>query len=179
VGTVGRLDPVKDQAGLVRAFAALDHTNRDPRLVLVGDGPSRDELGGLTRDLGLQARVHLLGERRDISTVLASLDVFVLPSIAEGISNTVLEAMASALPVVATSVGGSPELIEDGVTGRLVPRMDPGALAAGIEGYLDDPHLRALHGKAARQRVVDHFSLDRMTQAYTTLYSGLLAGQKA
>jgi len=179
VGTVGRLDPVKDQAGLVRAFAVLHDTHQDTRVLIAGDGPCRGDLAALIVQLGIQDRVHVLGERRDIPMVLAAMDVFVLPSIAEGVSNTVLEAMATGLPVVATDIGGNPELIEDGVTGRLVPRRDHAALAAGIEAYLDDAHLRALHGKASRQRVVEHFALDRMARAYVDLYSGLLTGREA
>ena len=106
--------------------------------------------------------------------MLAGMDVFVLPSIAEGMSNTLLEAMAAGLPVVATRVGGNPELVEDGVTGRLVPRQDQAALDEAIAGYLDDAHLRAMHGKAARQRAVDCFSLERMCDAYVSLYRQLL-----
>lgn len=178
VGTVGRLDPVKDQAALIRAFAAMRHARPDCRVLIAGDGPCHGDLRALVTGLGVEDRIHLLGERRDIPEVLAAMDVFVLPSIAEGISNTVLEAMATGLPVVATAVGGNPELVEDGVTGRLVPRRNPSALVAGIEAYLDDPHLRAVHGKASRQRAVEHFGLDRMANAYSNLYAGLLTGRE-
>src|SRR5204862_2629178 len=111
---------------------------------------------------------------RDVPAVLAALDVFVLPSVAEGISNTILEAMASGLPVVATRVGGNPELIEAETTGLLVPSRQPQALEAAIERYLDDPHLRQLHGKNARQRAVDRFSLARMCDNYSAFYAGVL-----
>ena len=174
IGTVGRLDPVKDQAGLVEAFATLQVKHAGAVLVIAGDGPCRDSLADLIARRRLQDRVRLLGERRDIAEVLAAMDVFVLPSIAEGMSNTVLEAMATGLPVVATRVGGNPEIVDDGVTGRLVPPLDPLALGLAIDGYLDDPHLRALHGKASRQRVVDHFDLARMAGAYLDLYSAVL-----
>jgi sugar transferase (PEP-CTERM/EpsH1 system associated) len=175
IGTVGRLDPVKDQAGLIRAFARLASTRPQAMLVIAGDGPCRGELEALVVALGLERRVRLLGSRSDIPVVLGALDVFALPSIAEGISNTLLEAMATGLPVVATRVGGNPELVEDGRTGILVPVRDESALAAALDGYLDDGHLRTLHGKGARERVVQHFSLERMGHAYTELYTDLLA----
>jgi sugar transferase (PEP-CTERM/EpsH1 system associated) len=174
VGTVGRLDPVKDQAGLVRAFAGVRARNRAAALVIVGDGPCRGELAGLITALGLSEQALLLGECHDVPRVLAALDLFVLPSIAEGISNTVLEAMATGLPVVATRVGGNPELVEDGVTGTLVPRQDPEALASAITRYLDDDGWRRAHGEAARRRAVERFSLDRMCAGYTRLYADLV-----
>ncbi len=179
VGTVGRLDPVKDQAGLVRAFAALRPSRRDVMLVIVGDGPCRGDLANLITALGVQDRVLLLGERRDIPIVLAAIDLFVLPSIAEGTSNTILEAMASGLPVAATRVGGNPELVEDGVTGTLVPHRDPVALAAAIQMYLDDAHLHALHAKASRERAVERFDLRQMAEAYINLYMVLLDSRRS
>lgn len=175
VGTVGRLDPVKDQAGLLRAFADLLPAHPEAWLMVVGTGPCREDLLGLAARLGISDRVRFLGERLDVPLVLAAMDLFVLPSIAEGMSNTLLEAMASSLPVVATRVGGNSELIEEGINGRLVPSGDPGALAAAIGSYLDDSHLRALHGKASRDRVAGSFSLERMSEAYVNLYSRLLA----
>jgi len=178
VGTVGRLDPVKDHLGLVRAFAALAPSHPDARLVIAGDGPCRDELATLVQSLGLRARVHLLGERRDIPQVLAALDLFVLPSIAEGMSNTILEAMATGLPVVATRVGGNPELVEDGVTGRLVPVRDHQALVTAIAAYLDDPLVRGLHGKASAERIRQHFSIEQMRRQYEELYHRLLGSTR-
>lgn len=173
VGTVGRLDPVKDQASLIRAFAAVAGKHPRAVLALVGDGPCRGELAALVEGLGLGERVRLLGERHDIPRVLAGLDVFVLPSIAEGLSNTILEAMATGLPVIATRVGGNPELVEDGVTGRLVPVRDHRALVEALEECLDDSHVRALRGKASAERVLQHFSIDRMRRKYEDLYTGL------
>ena len=179
IGTVGRLDPVKDQAALVRAFATVAASHPDALLVIAGDGPCRAALGRLVEELGIAARVRLLGDRTDVPAVLAAMDVFVLPSIAEGISNTILEAMASGLPVVATRVGGSPELIEDGVSGTLVPAQDPAALASALGVYLDEPGMRAVHGKAARERAAARFGLDSMCGAYADLYRELLAGRAA
>jgi sugar transferase (PEP-CTERM/EpsH1 system associated) len=177
VGTVGRLDPVKNQAGLIQAFGRLAGEYPDATLLIAGDGPCEGALRGLGAALGLGARVRLLGERADVPSILAAMDVFVLPSIAEGMSNTLLEAMASGLPLVATRVGGNPELVEDGVNGVLVPRQDPDALVAALRGYVDDPHLRAVHGKASRQRAVAEFGLERMRAAYTGLYAELAGGR--
>lgn len=177
VGTVGRLDPVKDQAGLIEAFGAVVRTHPDVCLAIVGDGPCRDELTALVAGLSLEKHVYLLGERRDIPVVLSAMDCFVLPSIAEGISNTILEAMAVGLPVVGTRVGGTPELVDDGVTGRLVPALDVTALAAAIESYVADPSLRRHHGQAGRQRAIEQFDLERMSRAYTYLYAQLIPGR--
>ena len=174
VGTVSRLDPVKDHAGLLRAFTVTLAAHPKAILVVAGDGPCRGETEALVRELGLEARVRLLGERRDVPQVLAALDLFTLPSIAEGMSNTVLEAMAVGLPVVATRVGGNPELVEDGVTGRLVPVSDREALAEALTGYLDDPHLRAVHGKAAGERALGYFGIGRMRRRYDELYRAVL-----
>ncbi|HTE66168.1 MAG TPA: glycosyltransferase, partial [Candidatus Binatia bacterium] len=98
---------------------------------------------------------------------------------AEGISNTILEAMATGLPVVATEVGGNPELVEPDVTGRLVPAADPAALETALRSYVSDPYLRAQHGKAGRERVLQHFSLERMAQAHTDLYASLRRSGRA
>lgn len=179
VGTVGRLDPVKDQAGLIRAFAQVRAQHPAALLVVAGDGPCRAELERVAAGLGQRDHVRLLGNRDDIPTVMSALDVFVLPSIAEGISNTILEAMATGLPVVATRVGGNPELVEEGVGGALVPRSDPDALAAAIAAYTGDAELRRRHGQASRQRAIGHFSLERMAQAYANLYTALAATRLA
>jgi glycosyltransferase involved in cell wall biosynthesis len=108
--------------------------------------------------------------RQDVSLLLRGFDVFVLPSLAEGISNTVLEAMATGLPVVATRVGGNPELVEHGATGALVPPANPLVQAAALRCYVEDAGLRESHGAAGRRRVLQHFTLERMTQAYRDLY---------
>jgi sugar transferase (PEP-CTERM/EpsH1 system associated) len=179
VGTVGRLDPVKDQLGLLEAFAHVGPGGPRALLVVVGDGPCREALAIRAARADLAGRVRLLGERDDVPTVLRALDVFALPSIAEGISNTILEAMASGLPVVATRTGGNPELVEDGVTGTLVTVGAVADLAQGLRAYVGDPHLRALHGKAGRHRAVDEFSLDRMASRYRDLYLTLTSERSA
>lgn len=176
IGTVGRLDPVKDQLGLIEAVAALE--DRSAILVIVGDGPCRSSLEARAQSSDVTGRVRLLGERDDVPGLLRGFDVFVLPSLAEGISNTILEAMASGLPIVATRAGGSPELVQDGVTGTLVPVADRPALTAALATYVSDGHRRALHGKAGRQRAVEEFGLQRMVGRYVALYAALVR-QKA
>src|SRR5262249_10910403 len=177
VGTVGRLDPVKGQTTLLRAFALLRSLCADQGalLLIVGDGPCRSELTALMVSAGLDGRVHFLGERHDIPEVLQAMDAFVLPSIAEGSSNTLLEAMATGLPVVATRVGGSPELVDNDVNGILVAPREPQALAEAIGSYLSDSRLRALHGASARERAVACFGLERMTNSYLGLYRQLVS----
>ena len=152
IGTVGRLDPIKDQATLVAAFSRLVARHDSLRLLLVGDGPCRRSLEEQVARLELDDRVTFLGRRDDVSELLRAMDVFVLPSLAEGASNTILEAMATGVPVVATRVGGNPELIEEGETGFLVPRRDVTGLSAAIERYVANRPLTEQHGTAARGR---------------------------
>jgi sugar transferase (PEP-CTERM/EpsH1 system associated) len=134
VGTVGRMDPVKDQTNLALAFILA--VKREPtarqrlRLVIVGDGPLREDVDVILRTAGVRDLVWLAGERHDVPEVMRGLDCFVLPSLAEGVSNTVLEAMACGLPVVATRVGANPDLVAEGTTGTLVPAGNSDALAA-------------------------------------------------
>lgn len=178
IGTIGRMHGVKDQLTLVRAFLRLQE--RWPglaecsRLVLVGDGPLRAEAQALLAQAGLAERAWLPGARDDVAAILRGLDLFVLPSLAEGISNTILEAMASGLPVVATAVGGNPELVADGVTGTLVPSRDPDALAAALADYLEHPAKMIAHGQAGLARVRESFSLEVMVNRYLTVYQQLL-----
>lgn len=178
IGTIGRLQAVKDQLNLVRAFGHLV-AQRMPgadrsRLVIVGDGPLRAQVENEVLAAGVGDRVWLAGERSDVPEVMRALDLFVLPSISEGISNTILEAMASGLPVVATDVGGNGELVMAGETGALVPAADSGALAAAIAPYAADKPLRESHGRAGRARVEAEFSLDGMVESYMNLYDRLL-----
>lgn len=176
VGTVGRLQAVKDQLGLVKAFSLIAGQLPNLRLVIVGEGGMRGAIESAVRDAGLVSKVWLAGERADVPDVMRSFDIFTLPSIAEGISNTVLEAMASGLPVVATAVGGTPELVCEGETGTLVPASDPQRLAAALAGLARDPARIAAFGHAARQRIEAEFSLDAMVARYGNLYSRALEG---
>ncbi len=160
-GIVGRLDPIKDHPTLFRAFSRLRESVPEARLLVVGDGPERERL---EREAG--EGVVFLGDRTDVPEVLRALDVFVLCSRNEGISNTILEAMATGLPVVATGVGGNPELVMPGRTGTLVPPGDPEALCAALGRYAGAPRLARAHGEAGRARAASGFSVEAMVSAY-------------
>lgn len=179
IGWVGRMDPVKDLLNLLHAFArAVDRSPvaaKQMRLVLVGDGPMRESVQQLIERHGLGARVWLAGERADVADIMRGLDCFVLPSLGEGISNTILEAMATRLPIVATRVGGNGELIEPGMTGLLVPPADVEALAEALLRYCRDRALARRHAKAARRVAESRFSLARMVTDYSNLYEIALA----
>jgi sugar transferase (PEP-CTERM/EpsH1 system associated) len=182
VGTVGRMQPVKDQVTLAEAFvrAVQGHPKGDlMRLVMVGEGPLRDQVDAVLRAAGIREQAWLPGELSDIPRVLRGLDCFVLPSLAEGISNTILEAMATGIPVIATRVGGNAELLEDAMTGRLVPSANAHAMTKAILGYFDDPVTARRNGGAARSAVLRNFSLDRMVSRYQALYDELLASNPA
>jgi sugar transferase (PEP-CTERM/EpsH1 system associated) len=175
-GTVGRLDPVKDHVGLLKAFARMS-AHPGILLYIVGDGPCHSEVEAAVRALGLTQRVRLLGDRPDVPELLPGFDVFVLPSLGEGMSNSILEAMATGLPVVATRVGGNPELVVHEGTGLLVEPRSIDSLATALSRYVGDPALRAAHGRAARKRAEREFGLPRMLSAYDDLYSRHLAAQ--
>jgi sugar transferase (PEP-CTERM/EpsH1 system associated) len=178
IGTVGRLDPVKDQQLLIKAFAQLNSIYSKLVLLIIGDGPSWKSLEKLVDELGIRAKVHFLGARTDVPELLKLLDIFVLPSIAEGISNTILEAMATGLPVIATHVGGNPELVVDKETGYLIPKEDLGALVKSLDQYILNKHLRKQHGTAGRERAIREFSLERMIARYETLYTDLVTQKR-
>ena len=177
IGTVGRLDPVKNHAALLRAVRVLLDRRPDLdavlRLIIVGDGPQRVVLESLAGELGLLRQVEFTGMRDDTASILRSFDVFVLPSVNEGISNTILEAMASGLPVIAARVGGNPELVLHGETGLLYEPVADDGLVAALQRYLDEPGLRRAHGTAGRRRAEDSFSLDAMVQRYIDIYDEL------
>ncbi len=180
IGSVGRFDPVKDHATLARAFVSLV-ANRPAlrsraRLVLVGDGATRRDVESILAQAGVADCAWFAGERHDVAHVMQGLDCFVLPSLAEGVSNTILEAMASGLPVVATRVGANAQLVVDGHTGRLVPASAHDAMARSIEGYMNDEASVREHGRNARAVVERRFSLDAMVDGYDDLYGRLCAG---
>jgi sugar transferase (PEP-CTERM/EpsH1 system associated) len=179
IGTVGRLARVKDPVTLVQAFLRLLECLPDAkgglRLAIIGDGPLREQIEELLVTAGATDRVWLAGARDDVPALLRGLDIFVLPSLAEGISNTLLEAMATGLPVIATRVGGTPELVIEGVTGTLVPPADVAAMADALKLYVERPDLRHEHGRAARERVEREFDIAKMIRSYQSVYDALLA----
>ena len=161
IGTLGRIQRVKSQSMLVQAFSCLVKSHPDLaqkiRLVIVGDGPLLKELQEAVRDAHLGDLTWMPGERGNIPQVLQALDVFVLFSEAEGLSDTILKAMVLRLPSIATRVGGNAELVIEGKTGLLIPPKDPGALA--ILAYIQHPDFVRSHGEAGRLRVEQEFSL--------------------
>lgn len=178
-GTVGRLQTVKDQRTLASAFVELlksvPAARETARLAIVGEGPLRADCETILREGNALDLAWLPGLRTDVAKCLQAFDVFVLPSIAEGISNTILEAMASGLPVIATAVGGNPELVVDGQTGTLVPASDPAAMAAAMRRYLDDRGLISRQGAEGRRVATARFALDAMVAAYVSVYDAVLA----
>ncbi len=177
IGTVGRMHGVKDQVTLVKAFIEL--LNRNPelrekaRLIMIGNGPLRNECYVLLNKYGLLDYAWLPGERSDIAELMRGFDIFVLPSQAEGISNTILEAMASGLPVIATRVGGNPELVEHAKTGFWVEKQNPQELANRLLDYLNNKEFMIEHGRNGLQRVLERFSLDAMVRNYLHVYDSL------
>ncbi len=172
IGSVTRFSDIKDPLNLVRAFIAartLEPTI-DLRLLMAGDGALRAPAQQLLDSAGAAQFAWLPGSRDDVPRLLRSVDVYALGSRREGISNTVLEAMASGLPVVATATGGNLELVQDGVTGRLVAAADPAALSQVLVDYARNPAMRAAHGAAGRARVEREYSLERMISRYEALY---------
>lgn len=182
VGTVGRMQPVKAQTLLVDAFIAALQTApqlRDRlRLVLAGDGPMRADCAVRLAAAGVHELAWLAGERRDVPQIMRGLDGFVLPSLAEGISNTILEAMASGLPVLATRVGGNAELVAEGQTGLLVESGSVERLRDGLLRLASDPTAAAAMGRAGRRRAEQQFSITGMVDAYANVYDELLKASR-
>jgi sugar transferase (PEP-CTERM/EpsH1 system associated) len=178
IGSVGRMTDVKHFPSLVRAFLMLlkemPAARERLRLLIVGDGNSRRECTGMLREAGAEDLAWLPGERADIPELMRAMDLFVLPSLGEGISNTILEAMSTGLPTVATRVGGNAELVSEGVTGMLIPPDAPAAMTEAILKYYRNPDLIADHGRAARQQIETSFSMDAMTQGYLRVYDKAL-----
>jgi glycosyltransferase involved in cell wall biosynthesis len=175
--SVARLSPEKDFATLLRATNLAARLVPDLRLMIVGDGPERRALENLSRELKLADRVRFLGERNDVPELLAQAGFFVTASLTEGVSLTLLEAMAVGLPVLATAVGGNPEVVADGLTGRLVPAADTDALAAGMVRLCRDREQWGELGRQGRERVAECFNIRHMLRDYESLYDQLLAGK--
>jgi sugar transferase (PEP-CTERM/EpsH1 system associated) len=177
IGTVGRVQDVKNQAALIEAFIRLRALAPAEaarlRLVIVGDGPLRAALARQVADAGIGEQVWLAGARSDIADLMRTFSVFALPSIAEGMPVTLLEAMSCGLPVVASRVGGIPELVLENNTGLLVPPNDPQALAEALSLYVRQPALARQHGAAGRARIEARYSIAAMLSGYTSLYDAL------
>jgi sugar transferase (PEP-CTERM/EpsH1 system associated) len=181
VGTVGRMATVKDQLMLARAFVValrqVPEQQSRLRLVMVGEGPLRAQAQQLLDQAGLAHLAWLPGERQDVADIMRSLHCFALPSLAEGISNTILEAMASGLPVIATQVGGNADLVQQDRTGLLVPPADEQAMAAAILSLAGHEQMTAAMGRAGRARVEADFSLTAMVSRYQAIYAQELRGR--
>ena len=178
VGTVGRLDPVKNLSSLLRAHGALVRDHPDARLVIVGDGPEFGALQAEAGSLGLGGAVTFTGYRSDVRAIMPAFDVYANTSTYEGVSLTILEAMAAALPVVATNVGGNPEVVVDHETGRLVAGHDR-TIAVALLDLARNPLQRHAMGDAGRWRVKRHFSIERMVQQYAGVYLGARSAANA
>jgi sugar transferase (PEP-CTERM/EpsH1 system associated) len=174
IGTIGRLQPVKDQATLIRAFAELikgyPEISTRMRLVIVGDGPLSGSLRALAATLGVDKQTWFPGALNKVPEVLCTFDIFVLPSLSEGISNTILEAMASGLPIIATAAGGNLELVQDGHSGRFFEPGNIASLTRLLADYSTNALLRHTHASTARRIAIERFSLIAMVENYQSIY---------
>jgi len=174
IGSVTRFSAIKDPINLIEAFISLRQRSAlvdlDLRLIMIGDGELHATAVSRICNAGIADFVWLPGSRDDIAGLLRRMDIFVLGSLREGISNTILEAMASGLPIIATDTGGTPELVRPGINGQLVPPANREALEVALESYVVDKEKRLRHGIASRQRALDDFSIDRMIERYRELY---------
>jgi len=178
IGTVGRQEPVKNPVLLLKAFIELVNAQPEKkeavRLILIGDGSLNVALKAIAKDNDVEDLVWMSGDRSDISDLLQILDIFVLPSLNEGISNTILEAMSTGLPVIATDVGGNPELVVNGQTGMLVKSQSVKELQLALDFYIENPETKIQHGSMARKLCVERFSLDRMVKDYLNVYDQII-----
>ena len=178
IGSVGRMAEVKDHPTLTRAFLRLialsPETRTRARLVILGDGVTREACLALLKQAGAEHLAWLPGERNDIAQLMAQFDVFALPSLGEGISNTILEAMACGLPVIATDVGGNRELVDAGITGTLAPPADSEAMAQALLKYFEHKPLAQTHGAAGRAKIEARFSMEAMVGGYMGVYDAVL-----
>ncbi|WP_437670280.1 glycosyltransferase [Sorangium sp. So ce131] len=174
-GSVGRLSQVKNHALLLRAAAAAGVLSEDGRLLLVGDGPEAAPLRALAEELGISDRVVFAGERHDVPEFLAAMDAFVLSSTSEGLPLSMVEAMATGLPVVSTAVGGIPALLGDGEAGLLVPSGSVESLAEHLAALKSNPERAEALGKRGRKLALGRYSAERMMASYMDIYESLLS----
>ncbi len=177
VGIVGRLSPEKDHATFLQAAVLVATQRPQARFLILGSGALREELRALAVQLGLEGAVRFLGAQADVREVFAALDLLVVSSRYEGCCNVILEGMAMGKPVVATAVGGNPELVKSGQTGWLVPAQDPAAMAQAMLRVIDDPQMAAAMGREGRRQVEARFSTERMIEQTASLYERLLDGR--
>jgi sugar transferase (PEP-CTERM/EpsH1 system associated) len=177
IGSVGRLVPVKNYGELLNAFARLVHKDIPLKLVIAGDGPDAPTLKETARRLGVESSVQWLGTRDDIPEIIGAMDVFALTSKNEGISNTVLEAMACGVPVVVSRVGGNPEIVVDGRTGYLYEAGNLDELVGLIDQLVSDREHRLEKGSGARQHVLENFSIETMVRRYEQTYLEAFTGK--
>jgi glycosyltransferase involved in cell wall biosynthesis len=174
IGTIGRLTPVKGVPYLLQAARKLLRQGANVKVLVVGEGSIRSDLMAQTRDLGISEHVVFLGHREDTDALLQALDIFVLPSLSEGIPMALLEAMAASRAVVASRVGGVPEIIEDGVEGFLVEPMDVNSLTERCLRLIQSPDMAQKMGQTARARVERDFSAENMAHRVALLYTELI-----
>ena len=172
LGTVARLDPIKNQKIMIKALKNIHKTYPDTYLIILGDGPERENLQALTEELGLISRVIFTGFKTDTARYYSIMDIFLLTSFSEGTAMTLLEAMASELPCVVTNVGGNPEIIINSENGFVIPSNDEQALAKSIITLLGNSELRKKMGRAGRAIFEKKFTVDRMVSAYESMYDG-------
>lgn len=174
IGAVGHLRSVKNHQLLVESLPKVKHNGQRLRVCLVGDGPERQRLEQLSRKLGIGGMVKFCGTQENIPSILNAMDVYVLPSLSEGLSNSLLEAMSCQLPVVASAVGGNVEVVEPGVSGMLFESGNSHHLASVLTEMVLNGNRRTQIGRRARKRVAEMFSLTGMVRAYESLYDSLI-----
>ncbi len=177
IGSVGRLAAIKNYQLLIKAYSKLlqVYHDIDLRLIFVGDGPEKINLISLSEELGISDKVKFYGNRNDIPDLLRKIDIFVLPSLGEGVSNTILEAMSTSLPIVASEVGGNVELVNNGVNGFLFHDDDQESLCGALKLLIDEPNLRRKMGKESLNSVLDSFQWDITVSKYMQNYDELLS----
>lgn len=178
IGTVARLDAIKDQLSMIKAFEVVTKRLDNCRLIMVGDGPMRDELETYINSRGLQQQVTITGVRNDVPDFLNLFDLFVLSSLSEGTSISLLEAMASGVPAVVTRVGGNPAIVTHETDGLVVEPSDPGALGKAIIQMLSNPELRQTFSERCVTKVRRNYSIENMARSYSRLYLEILHSKK-
>lgn len=174
ISTVGRLSPEKGQIFLIQAMKSLLLEKINVNLIIIGTGPEKNRLVSEVRNQGLIGKVHFMGDQRNVTEWLSASQIFVLPSLWEGISLALLEAMWSGLPVIATNVGGTPEIISHQENGLLIPLKDPEAITRAILQIINEPDLKRKISNEAKKTILNKFNIDRTTQELCKLYADLL-----